>query len=70
MDRSSSVSSNNVSSLVIKLKNVFVYLIKALLFFRFPGPALGPWKAAGHVQSYSANGARETPQPGRSSLVI
>lgn len=58
-----------VSPLVIKLNGEFLF-IKALLFFRFPGPEFGPRTAAGHGQSYSENRVRKTPQPGQSSLVI
>lgn len=58
-----------VSSLVIKLNVEFLF-IKAFLLFRFPGPEFGPRKAAGHVQSYSENRVRKTPQPSQSSLVI
>lgn len=64
---------NSVSSSCIffgdKAKKCIVF-IKAWLFFRFPGPAFGPRTAAGHVQSYSKNSARMTPQPGQSSLAI
>lgn len=63
------LSASYLYSLVIKLK-WDILISTTLPFFKFSGPAFGPWKAAGHVQSHSKNSERMTPHPGKHTLVI